>query len=101
MRAACLPHIEVHLWLMVPRTAVALAACAFFTHFLSAAEDLKPPRAGKVEILKASDVKPGMHAVAWTVFQGDTPEAVPIEIIGTWQNMWGPGQDVILGKLGG
>jgi len=101
MRAACLPHIEVHLWLMVPRTAVALAACAFFTHFLSAAEDLKPPRAGKVEILKASDVKPGMHAVAWTVFQGDTPEAVPIEIIGTWQNMWGPGQDVILGKMGG
>src|SRR3984885_9628596 len=62
---------------------------------------LEPPKAGKVEILKASDVKPGMQAIAWTVFQGDTPEAVPVEIIGTWKNMWGPGQDVILGKMGG
>ena len=42
-----------------------------------------------------------MKAVAWTVFQGDTPEPIPIEIIGTWKNMWGPGQDVILGKMGG
>jgi len=38
-----------------------------------------PPKAGKVEILKASDIKPGMHAVAWTVFQGTVPEPVPIE----------------------
>ena len=51
--------------------------------------------------MKAADVKPGMHAIAWTVFQGDTPEAVPIEIIGNWKNMWGPGQDVIIGKMGG
>ena len=51
--------------------------------------------------MKAADVKPGMNAIAWTVFQGDTPEAVPIEIIGTWKNMWGPGQDVIIGKMGG
>ena len=86
---------------MVSRTAVALVACAFCFHFPSAAQELKPPRAGKVEILKASDVKPGMKAVAWTVFQGDTPEAIPIDIIGTWKNMWGPGQDVILGKMGG
>jgi hypothetical protein len=42
-----------------------------------------------------------MKAVAWTVFQGDTPEPVPIDIVGTWKNMWGPGQDVILGKMGG
>src|ERR1700722_7275790 len=61
----------------------------------------KPPRAGKVEILKSSEIKAGMHATAWTVFQGDTPEAVPIEIIGTWKNMWGPGQDIIVGKMGG
>ena len=32
---------------------------------------------------------------------GHTPEAVPIEIIGNWKNMWGPGQDVIIGKMGG
>jgi hypothetical protein len=60
-----------------------------------------PPKAGKVEILKASDIKPGMHAVAWTVFQGTVPEPVPIEIVGMWKNMWGPGQDIIVGKMGG
>src|SRR5271163_936555 len=60
-----------------------------------------PPKAGKVEILKASEIKPGMHAVAWTVFQGTVPEPVPIEIVGMWKNMWGPGQDIIVGKMGG
>ena len=42
-----------------------------------------------------------MKAIAWTVFQGTEPEAVPIEIIGVWKNMWGPGQDIIIGKMGG
>ena len=60
-----------------------------------------PPKAGKVEIMKAVDVKPGMQAVAWTVFQGTVPEPVPIEIVGMWKNMWGPGQDIIVGKMGG
>jgi hypothetical protein len=84
---------------MHPRTALALVASVFLTPLI--AETLQPPKAGKVEILKASEVKPGMHATAWTVFQGDTPEPIPIEIVGTWKNMWGPGQDVILGKMGG
>jgi hypothetical protein len=66
-----------------------------------AAAELVPPKAGKVEIMKASDVKPGMQAIAWTVFEGTKPEPVPIEIVGAWKNMWGPGQDVILGKMGG
>ena len=79
----------------------ALFVFALFIPLLSFAQSSQPPRAGKVEILKSSDIKPGMKAVAWTVFQGDTPEAVPIEIIGTWKNMWGPGQDVIIGKMGG
>jgi hypothetical protein len=86
---------------MFPRTAGAVLACAFFAPFYSSAANPEPPRAGKVEILKASEVKPGMKAVAWTVFQGDTPEPIPIEIVGTWKNMWGPGQDIILGKMGG
>jgi hypothetical protein len=42
-----------------------------------------------------------MKAVAWTVFEGSTPEEVPIEIIGLWKNAWGPRQDIILGKMGG
>src|SRR6266545_688925 len=59
------------------------------------------PKAGKVEIFKESDLKPGMQATAWTVFAGSEPEAVPIEIIGIWRNAWGPKQDIILGKMGG
>ncbi len=59
------------------------------------------PSAGPVEILKTSEVRPGMKGVAWTVFQGAQPEPVPVEIIGLWKNAWGPRQDVILAKLGG
>ena len=90
---------------MVFRVAAVLTACTVFVPFCAFsplnAADLQPPKAGKVEILKAADVKPGMHAVAWTSFSGDTPEPVPIEIVGTWKNMWGPGQDIIIGKMGG
>ncbi len=60
-----------------------------------------PPKSGKVEILPSAQLKPGMKAVAWTVFEGTEPEAVPIEIIGLWKNAWGPKQDIILGKMGG
>ena len=71
-----------------------------FGGLVSAAE-LTPPKAGKPEILPLKDVKPGMHAIAWTVFSGTKPEAVPVDIIGLWKNAWGPNQDVILAKMGG
>jgi hypothetical protein len=60
-----------------------------------------PPKAGKVELFPDNAIKPGMKAVAWTVFQGSTPEPVPVEIIGVWENMWGPRQDIIVAKLTG
>src|SRR3974390_2974488 len=75
-----------------------LVATLSFTLFAPPPE---PPKAGKVAIMKASDVKPGMQAIAWTVFEGSKPEPVPVEIVGAWKNMWGPGQDVILAKMGG
>jgi hypothetical protein len=59
------------------------------------------PKAGKVEIMPLSEVKAGMKGTAWTVFQGTEPEPVPVEIIGISKNMWGPKQDIILGKMGG
>ncbi len=67
------------------------------------AVDAPPPRpkAGKVEIMPLSEVKAGMRGIAWTVFQGTEPEPVPVEIIGLSKNMWGPKQDIILGKMGG
>jgi hypothetical protein len=73
-------------------------AALFFAASLAAQA---PPKTGPVPILKASELKPGMQATAWTVFEGTQPEAVPIEIIGLWKNAWGPKQDVILGKMGG
>jgi len=62
---------------------------------------LPRPKAGKVDILPLSEVKPGMKATAWTVFQGTEPEPVPIEIMGLMKNAWGPKQDIILAKMGG
>ncbi len=60
-----------------------------------------PPKAGKVDLYPEKDLKPGMQAVAWTVFQGSKPEPVPVEIVGIWENAWGPKQDIIIGKMGG
>lgn len=59
------------------------------------------PHAGAVPIMPISQIKPGMHGIAWTVFQGAQAEPVPVEIIGRWENTWGPRQDTILAKLGG
>lgn len=59
------------------------------------------PRAGPVALFPENALAPGMKGVAWTVFQGSRPEPVPVEIIGVWQNMWGPHQDIIVAKLGG
>lgn len=63
--------------------------------------EMPRPRAGKVEIFRHADLKPGMQATAWTVFNGSEPEAVPIEIVGVLKNAWGPKQDIIIGKMGG
>ena len=60
-----------------------------------------PPRAGKVELFPEDGLKPGMKGIAWTVFQGSRPEPVPVEIVGVARNMWGPRQDIIIGKLSG
>jgi hypothetical protein len=76
--------------------AAAVSMCPF-----AFGSDMVRPRAGKVEIFREADLKPGMQATAWTVFAGSEPEAVPIEIIGIMKNAWGPKQDIILGKMGG
>jgi hypothetical protein len=66
----------------------------------AAGADLVPPKAGKTEIFPLKDIRPGMQATAWTVFQGTQPESIPIEIIGVWKKANGP-NDVILAKMGG
>lgn len=64
-------------------------------------EALTPPKAGKVELFPEEDLRPGMKGIAWTVFQGNKPEPVPVEIVGVSRNMWGPRQDIIVGRLTG
>ncbi len=88
---------------MKTRFAALLFGVSALAFPVCAAENATPsrPKAGKVEILPLSEVKPGMKATAWTVFQGTEPEPVPIEIIGRLRNLWGPNQDVIVAKMGG
>ena len=63
--------------------------------------ELKPPKAGPVELFPEDQVKRGLKGVAWTVFQGSEPEPVPVEILGVARNMWGPREDIIIAKLTG
>ena len=42
-----------------------------------------------------------MQATAWTAFKGGEAEPIPVEILGILENSWGPGEDIILAKLGG
>jgi hypothetical protein len=85
---------------MLKRAAALLFA---FSCISALAQDAVPvrPKAGKVEIFKESDLRPGMKAYAWTVLAGTEPEAIPVEIVGILKNQWGPKQDIILGKMGG
>jgi hypothetical protein len=42
-----------------------------------------------------------MKATAWTVFKGDKPEPMEVEILGILRGARGPGQDMILAQLHG
>ncbi len=42
-----------------------------------------------------------MKATAWTVFTGDKPEPMDVEILGVLRGARGPGQDMILAQLHG
>jgi hypothetical protein len=81
--------------------AVAVAlACSFVVFGQEPAAPVRP-KAGKVQIFKEADLKPGMKGYAWTVLSGTEPEPIPVEIMGVLKNQWGPKQDIILGKMGG
>ncbi|SRR5579871_3877706 len=62
---------------------------------------IKLPVAGPVEIFPLDQLRPGMKGTAFTAFEGNTPEPFPVEIIGLMKNQWGPGQDIIMAKVGG
>jgi len=54
-----------------------------------------------VPIFPLEEVRPGMMAVARTVFAGEEIVEFPLEILGIHENMIGPGQDVIVARLVG
>lgn len=55
----------------------------------------------KTPILPLSEVKAGMHGIAYTVFEGVTPEPMDVEILGVLRNANGPKGDIILVRLHG
>jgi hypothetical protein len=65
----------------------------------SAAAAGPPPSTGGVFPL--ADVRKGMTATAWTVFEGNKPEPMEVEILGVLRGARGPGQDMILARLHG
>jgi hypothetical protein len=55
----------------------------------------------KTVIFPLSQVRRGLRGVAYTVFEGVTPEPMEVEILGLLKNARGPGQDMILARLHG
>jgi hypothetical protein len=58
-----------------------------------------PPR--QTRIFPLAEVRRGLEGVAYTVFEGVTPEPMRVEILGLLKNALGPGQDMILARLHG
>ena len=54
---------------------VLTAAC--LTSAFAADSPASPPKSGPVQIMKSSELKPGMMGTAWTVFVGTEAEPVP------------------------
>src|SRR5271170_1873159 len=46
-----------------------------------------------------SDIKPGMHGVAYTIFAGDKVEPIDVAVIGVLHNAVWPKEDIILVRL--
>ncbi len=63
---------------------------------LTFAQDTKP-----VNTFPLEKITPGMHGVAYTVFQGTQPESMDVEVLGVLKNANGPKGDIILVRLGG
>jgi hypothetical protein len=71
---------------------LALGLCFALTPTISAQSN---------EILPLSQVQPGMHGYAYTIFAGDQVEKFDLEVIGVMSNFLGPRQSIILIELKG
>src|SRR5246127_4745671 len=69
---------------------------------LATAAETPGARAPKTtETIPVSQIHTGMRGVAYTVFQGTTPEPMDGEVLGVLKNMNGPKGDIILIRLHG
>src|SRR6266576_1382118 len=73
----------------------------FFTLLATAAETPGARAPKTTETIPVSQIHTGMRGVAYTVFQGTTPEPMDVEVLGVLKNMNGPKGDVILVRLHG
>jgi hypothetical protein len=62
---------------------------------------LAPPDVPAAEVLPLSEVRPGMHGVGRTVFEGARVDEFAVSIIGVLRNAVGPRQSLILARLDG
>ena len=84
--------------------ALGIASLLSFASLSSLAQDTvavagPPPSSGG--FFPLNEVRKGMTATAWTVFEGTQPESMQVEILGVLRGARGPGQDMILAQLHG
>jgi SpoIVB peptidase S55 len=80
---------------MAQQTAAVTPAMAIGSRAMAAAAPIG------AKIFPLADVHRGLHGVAYTVFEGVTPEPMEVEILGVLTDAIGPGQDMILARLKG
>lgn len=59
------------------------------------------PRTAETQVYPLAEVHRGLKGVAYTVFEGVTPEKMDVEILGVLRDALGPGRDMILARLVG
>ncbi len=87
---------------LVPSTLLAQPASPPPTQSANqAAANLPPLPPAHTTFFPLSQIRPGLQGVAYTVFQGDTPQPMGVKILGLLHDALGPDQDMILVRLEG
>jgi hypothetical protein len=98
----CLKETSMRLAVLVLMLGMGLPT-ALFPSLLSgqSAADSAGPPPSSGGFFPLSEVRRGMTATAWTVFEGTQPVPMQVEILGVLRGARGPGQDMILVQLHG
>src|SRR3984885_11729591 len=76
-------------------------ACAGTAQVKPVAATMPTVAPNGAKIFPLAEIRRGLHGVAYTVFEGVTPEPMEVEILGVLKDAIGPGQDMILARLKG